>query len=178
MLGMMETWRKHHRFSEYEISDLGQSRRVTSGQGTRAGRLLKASRNKYTGYFVFTFSSANRTSREYVHRAVLTTFVGPCPDGMEGTHRNGNKADNRLENLRWATHADNIDDKREHGTILRGQQVGNAKLSEAEVIAIRRSTGLQREVAEQFGISRSLVSRIWSGKAWTHLHSGKHALHG
>jgi predicted XRE-type DNA-binding protein len=171
MMRTMEIWRKHHRFAEYEISDHGRARRCVGGQGTRAGRTLKAARNKVTGYFRFIFSSGNRSSSEYVHRAVLATFVGPCPDGMEGTHRNGDKADNKLTNLRWATHADNIADKHEHGTVLRGQHVGNSKLTEADVIAIRQATGLQREIAARFGISRTNVSVIRSGKIWKHLQS-------
>ena len=49
------------------------------------------------------------------HRAVLETFVGPCPPGMEGCHNNGNPADNRLENLRWDTRQNNMIDKVNHG---------------------------------------------------------------
>jgi hypothetical protein len=50
-----------------------------------------------------------------VHRLVLETFVGPCPDGMECCHNNGDPADNRLENLRWDTLSSNAYDRVEHG---------------------------------------------------------------
>ncbi|WP_369698778.1 NUMOD4 motif-containing HNH endonuclease [Microbacterium terrisoli] len=43
----------------------------------------------------------------YVHRLVLSTFVGPCPLGMEACHGNGNRQDNRLANLRWDTPSEN-----------------------------------------------------------------------
>lgn len=36
--------------------------------------------------------------------------------GMEGCHGNGDKSDNRPENLRWATHVENEQDKDLHGT--------------------------------------------------------------
>lgn len=38
-----------------------------------------------------------------VHRLVLETFVGPCPEGKTCDHINRVRDDNRLENLRWAT---------------------------------------------------------------------------
>ncbi len=47
----------------------------------------------------------------YVHRLVLETFIGPCPDGMWARHLNSIKSDNRLENLEWNTPAINIQDK-------------------------------------------------------------------
>lgn len=54
--------------------------------------------------------------RVFVHRLVLDAFVGPCPDGMEGCHNNGNPADNRVENLRWDTRSANVIDIRERRT--------------------------------------------------------------
>jgi hypothetical protein len=48
--------------------------------------------------------------------AVLAAFVGPRPDGMECCHNDGNCLNNRLENLRWGTHADNMQDRLRHGT--------------------------------------------------------------
>ena len=43
-----------------------------------------------------------------VHRAIWETFVGPIPDGYEIDHINGNRADNRLCNLRCVTHKVNM----------------------------------------------------------------------
>lgn len=36
-----------------------------------------------------------------IRRLVLQTFVGPCPDGAHARNLNGDKLDNRLENLVW-----------------------------------------------------------------------------
>lgn len=43
--------------------------------------------------------------------------MGPCPDGMEACHNNGDQLDNRIENLRWDTHSANIYDQVAHGNI-------------------------------------------------------------
>ncbi|MDE2095631.1 MAG: HNH endonuclease [Patescibacteria group bacterium] len=72
-----------------------------------------------------------------VHRLVLEAFIGPCPPGMECRHLNGNRSDNRLENLCWGTRIENVEDKRKHGTILRGEMNPNAKLTADTVIQIR-----------------------------------------
>lgn len=50
-----------------------------------------------------------------VHSLVLTAFVGPCPDGMEGCHNDGDPANNRVTNLRWDTHTENMRDVLRHG---------------------------------------------------------------
>jgi hypothetical protein len=51
-----------------------------------------------------------------VHLLVLEAFIGPRPEGHQGAHENGNKLDNRLDNLRWKTPGENNRDKRRHGT--------------------------------------------------------------
>jgi hypothetical protein len=57
-----------------------------------------------------------RIGYRFVHRLVLEAFVGPCPEGMECRHLDGDPANNRLENLRWGTHRENAADQVRHGT--------------------------------------------------------------
>ncbi len=42
-----------------------------------------------------------------VHHAVLLAWVGPCPEGYQCDHLNGNNVDNRLCNLQWVTPSEN-----------------------------------------------------------------------
>jgi hypothetical protein len=90
---------------------------------------------------------------------MLETFVGPRPEGMECRHLNGNFRDNRLVNLAWGTHSENMRDMLRHGTSAQG----TGKLSPAQVLNIRERHAqgeLQREIAEDYGISRRLVGMI------------------
>jgi hypothetical protein len=59
------------------------------------------------GYEVVSFSTNNKTKTYYKHRLMLHAFIGPCPDNCEALHINGNRLDNRLENLRWISSLQN-----------------------------------------------------------------------
>lgn len=108
-----ERWRPIPGHPGYEVSDLGQvrslPRRIMRGNGhpmTLPGKILRPAPDA-AGYMRFTL--AGRKTRP-VHRCVLAAFVGPCPSGMETLHENGDPSDNRLSNLRWGTHSENVQD--------------------------------------------------------------------
>jgi hypothetical protein len=108
-----------------------------------------------------------------VHRLVLESFIGLPPDGMEASHINGVKTDNRLENLEWATFSDNNMKKHEHGTIMNGSKVPNAKLREGDIKAIIEmiSSGVSdSEIGKLYGVHRHTVNDIRNNKTWRHAH--------
>jgi hypothetical protein len=47
----------------------------------------------------------------------LRAFVGPAKDNEEANHKNGTRSDNRLKNLEWVSHSDNI--KHAHADLKR-----------------------------------------------------------
>lgn len=108
----------------------------------------------------------------YVHRLVLQAFI-PQPEGAnECRHLDGDVANNSLSNLAWGTHADNEEDKKRHGRILRGSKSPCAKLSENDVLAIRKAVEdgeLHRVVANRYGIHKVTVSDIVRRKRWKHV---------
>ena len=76
------------------------------------------------------------------------------------------------DHLAIGTHADNMADKRgKHSDPRPGEKNGRAVLTEQQVREIRRLRGYetQRQIAESFGVSRSLVSMIQTRKKWRHL---------
>lgn len=107
-----------------------------------------------------------------VHRLVAETYL-PNPDGLpEVAHNNGQRHDNRHENLRWATRKENNDDRFDHGTVLRGEEVPSAKLSASDIPRVRAGLAageLQREVAERFGVSRRCIGKIATRDTWRHV---------
>ena len=108
-----------------------------------------------------------------IHRLVLLAFVGPCPNGMEGCHNDGNRRNNRLDNLRWDTHKNNQHDMYSHGTakIFRsGEDHLKAKLTWCEVREIRHlySTGEYtcKKLARRFEVCLQSICNIVLGKTW------------
>ena len=107
----------------YSVSDRGRVRSEDRTVHYSSGRIrtvrgkIRALGSHRFGYPMVTMKSAGRKQRtEYVHRLVLEAFVGPCPEGMEVCHNNGDPTCNLLSNLRWDTHSENTRDKRRHGT--------------------------------------------------------------
>lgn len=112
----------------------------------------------------------------WVHRAVALAFIGAPPTPQHQiAHFDGNPANNHYSNLRWATVQENKDDSVRHGTVARRERHGSARLSPADVEAIR--TGYRRfgknmkrgnaaELAAQFNVSKSTVRDIVAGLTW------------
>lgn len=114
--------------------------------------------------------TAYRTFR--VHRLVLEAFSGPCPDGSECRHLNGIKTDNRLENLRWGTGAENREDNHAAHVYQNGEAHPMRRLSESDVREIRKrrlAGELMRILAAEFGVKLSNISAIVNRRSWKHV---------
>jgi len=101
------------------------------------------------------------------HRVAWALAFGPIPEGKHVCHRCDNPPCVTPEHLFLGTNADNIRDKVAKGRQRgpgRGEQHHNAKISDADAEAIRASTKLQKELAVEYGISQSMVSRIRCGE--------------
>lgn len=101
----------------YEVSDLGHLRSLDRVIHCRNGKRLRRRgqplrRWQERGYWMVRLGSGRQWA---VHRLVLTAFVGPCPDGMEGCHNDGDPSNARLSNLRWDTPRENAQDVIRHG---------------------------------------------------------------
>lgn len=108
---MNEEWRPVVGFADYYVSNLG---RIQSTKWTKP-RIMKLGRDP-AGYPSVQLCVKNRIHVRRVHRLVAEAFYGPRPDGYECRHLNGDKADNRLENLQWGTQSENVLDRVRHGT--------------------------------------------------------------
>lgn len=114
------------------------------------------------------------TRMDRVHRIVCGRVHGPAPtDGHEGAHSCGRGQDGCVApgHVRWDTRVGNFADKIGHGTHNRGERNEQHKLTEDDVRLMRSMKGRMKhsEIAEAFGVSRSNVSLILSGKSWAWL---------
>lgn len=108
--------------------------------------------------------------RYLVHRLVLETFIGPCPDGMVACHYpDPSPSNNSVFNLRWATRQDNERDAVEHGTRIMGSHHPQSKLTEVDVLEMRAQykAGVPSKVlAARYGLNRNTVSGIVFRRMW------------
>ena len=179
---MKEEWRPIPDFEGlYEVSDQGRVRSLArSGRYHRkSDRILSPSRLP-AGYLSLLLCDKVRglEVRRYVHDLVLTVFIGPRPAGTEACHfPNRDPSDCRAVNLRWDTRRNNHADKRAHGTDARGEKHPHAKLSERDVIRMRKlrnNTGLAfHRIAAKFGVTTMTAFRACSGQCWGHIEEGR-----
>ena len=153
----------------YEVSDEGQVRHK------RTQRLKKLQPSNCGGNYlsVQLWDTTTKRGKSYkVHWLVLLAFVGPKQDGMVIRHIDGNPLNNALTNLQYGTYSENAQDSLSHGTFCLGESHRSAKLTERKVRIIRglRDLGYtQRRMAEMFGVSRSTIYGVLSGKYWAHV---------
>ncbi len=142
----------------YQVSDAGQvrrilpERRVSAVETEPVYRMLKPLVSG-GGYVFVILSRLGKELRIYIHRLVLTVFVGKCPPGFETNHINAIRDDNRLVNLEWLERHRNV----------------RAKLDAEAVRAIRLmlKNGIsQRKLAKMFGVSQPHLSLINTGRVW------------
>jgi hypothetical protein len=113
-----------------------------------------------------------RNRLQSAHRLVWIKANGPIqPDKPHILHKCDVPSCVNPDHLWAGTNADNVADRDAKGRLgdRKGSANGRAKLTEADVRAIRKAAGTQCEIAARFSIGRTAVSDIRSGKTWVHL---------
>lgn len=163
----------------YEVSNAGRVRsvdRVSEIEG-RWGRMSRPVQGvvlkplRHTGgYQRVMLWKDGRAKQTYIHKIVLEAFVGARPNGMQVAHGNGDKQDNRLANLRWATPAENQADREAHGTGRKAKPHPATRLGLDMARIIRRvhaeSSMNLTKLAACFGIPRTTAADIVNNRVW------------
>ena len=173
---MDEVWRDIPGYvGLYQISDLGRVRSLCWVSpayilsGVRIPKKIRRQGVGYAGRLGVALCREGAVHRWQVHRLVLTAHVGPCPEGMECLHGDGDHTNNKLSNLRWGTRKENMADKKRHGTQTCGESHHASRLTEAQVRAIRLDYRPSRAVAADYEVSFVTVLLIRKRKIWGHL---------
>ena len=104
------------------------------------------------------------------HRLALILFTGVEHRHLEALHGDcNNPSCVNPFHLSWGTHKRNMADKKRDGTSNLGESHNMAKLKEADVPAILQDSRLQREIAADYGVGQTQISRIKTGRNWAHL---------
>lgn len=109
--------------------------------------------------------------RRSFHSIVMETYVGPRPDGLVICHNNGNRYDNRLENLRYDTQYENIQDSVKHGVVPKGEKHCHSKYSAGFIREIKKELSRHRlkDISRKYNVPISTLCNIKKGRSWKHL---------
>jgi HNH endonuclease len=128
----------------------------------------------------------------FAHRKAWRLTYGEIPEGLDVLHRCDNPPCVRPTHLFLGTDADNVADKMAKGreshvgcpggdehwshrdpeSVPRGSERGHAKLTEADVLDIRKRHAkgeAQSALADEFGIDKATLHAIVHGTKWTHV---------
>ncbi len=108
------------------------------------------------------------------HRVSFELSRGPIPHNLKVLHRCDNPPCVNPDHLFLGTDADNAADRDAKGRagVLRGESHGRAAITTEQATEVRDLWlfgACGKALAERFGISRSCVERIATGKSWAHL---------
>lgn len=109
-----------------------------------------------------------------LHRLVATTFIPNPKNKPQVNHKNGNKHDNRVENLEWVTQSENILHSYKTGLKkpMRGVKNWCAKITEADVLMIRKLAiegQTPTQISKSYPINDATVSKIIHKQIWSHV---------
>lgn len=137
------------------------------------GFVLKPVLGKH-GYHTVSLKVAGKFHPYRVHRLVAQAFIPNPENKPEVNHINGDKTDNRVENLEWATSQEN----QVHAVAVLGKGFGEdhgmSEITEqtAHRICSMFVMGYQnKRISELLGVTVRIVSGIRRGITWKHVSS-------
>lgn len=116
------------------------------------------------GYLFVTLAVDNKHSHKTIHSMVAAAFIGPRPQGLHINHKDGNKRNNCIGNLEYATNRGN--------SLHSLYELGKSKkltFEQAKDIWYAKQSGEKRkDIATKYSISIYMVTAIWQSKSWWH----------
>lgn len=165
-----ETWKPVH--EHYEVSNIGRVRYVNILDGSYKG----------SPYHRISFASGKHgrnPQTKMVHTLVAQAFLGERPEGMHINHKDGNKHNNRIENLEYVTPLENVLHARRLKTWTKpknenwkGSAVNTAKITESDVKEIRhlyKNGESNKSLRQRYNLSKSQISKIVRHQTWRHV---------
>lgn len=162
---MEEIWKPTYLTENYEVSNLGN---IRNSKTKKLLKLTTTTTGKYIQVGIYVGSKKNSVR---VHKLVMRAFKQDSYfEGAIINHIDCNKQNNKKENLEWCTQTHNRKHASEHGLILKGNRHKNAILKEHQIPVIRNLNKIldQTTIGKLFSVDNTTISKIVTGKNWTH----------
>lgn len=153
----MERWAPVNGYENYEVSDRGDIRNKYTN---------KVLSSKYDrGYERVTLYNKGIRNMKQVHRIVAEAFIDNPENKDEVNHINGDKRDNRIQNLEWCTRSANM--KHAYATGLKHHSGGLSKRS-LRVIETDQIYYSAYDCARELNLDQGHINQCLTGKRQTH----------
>lgn len=151
----------------YRISNYGKVTKKNSD------KLQKMNTNEF-GYVMCSVKFKDGFYARSVHRAVAYAFLGDTyRKGLEVNHIDGNKENNRVDNLEWVTKSENQQHESRVLQNRNGENCYMSKLTDEQVVEIynmcKNTTILYKDIAKMFNTTPPNISHIVNGRRWKYL---------
>lgn len=152
---------------KYEIDDLGNVYSCKTNE--------QMSPHLKNGYLAIRLFKDGQYSPKYIHRLVAETFIPNPNQFSEVNHIDLNKTNNTVSNLEWCDRSYNLQHSYDNGRKRFGENHGGHKLTESEVLQIKREfrhNGKNtncRELSKKYNVAYCTIWAIANGRLWRHL---------
>jgi hypothetical protein len=147
---MDEEWRPVVGYEDlYSVSNLGRVRRDAPARGAVVGRILRPATRKDGRRSVALWKNCVTETR-LVYSLVAEAFVGPCPEGQEINHKNGDCSDDRSANLEYVTHDEERAPRRRDGDSLTQDPVAQRQWKSTVATPLAKTIA---NIARSYGVA-------------------------
>lgn len=152
-------WARIERYPWYEVSDRGDVRNI------RTNKILGRRVDK-DGYRLVQLYDNGRGLNHKVHRLVAEAFIARDPERDQVNHINGNKEDNRVENLYWCTRSENTRhayDSLHFQANVKPAILAHTKLDDRkirDIVRLRKDGVSVKEIARMYNVSIASIYRV------------------
>lgn len=162
-------WKDTETFPDYEICQYGVVRNKKTSKIMSVW--LRA------GYPTVSLCRDGKQYKVLLHRLLALAFIPNPNNKPQINHRDGDKQNNDLSNLEWATSSENLTHAIHelNRPIPRGEKHWNAILTQRDIDEIRekQATGnyFHYELAAEYGVGRQTITKIVNNQSWKAVHS-------
>lgn len=157
------SWKKINGFKNYSINEKGQVRNDVTN------KIKKPFINKSNGYLTIDLWENNKGTKKTIHRLIAETFIPNPQNKPTVDHIDGNRQNNSIDNLRWATYSEQNSRFKTIG--LRSEKIivtqfyeerkkrGGGHIKWGNIIEVKIFNSIT-EVAEYFNLTISNISLL------------------